>query len=130
MKTVVVLTLLLALVTGIGANGSRAQALAATSVAFEQCQGAGRSSACQPLPRPLLAQTEAELAGADRAAGAVAAAGAGADAGAEVGESRAYALAVFFNVPTFFLELTRYFLRGSLYPSPLIVAETVFDPVR
>lgn len=125
MMTVVVLTGLMVLVAGVGARGSRAQALAATSVAFEQCQGADtRSDVCQPFPNSLSAQTEAELAAADRAAGA----GPGAEAGTEIGESRT--LAVSFNIPTFFLELARYFMRGSFYRNPLVVVETVFDPIR
>lgn len=135
MKTVVVLALLLALVAGVAATGSRAEALAATSIAFEQCRGAD-ADRCQPLSGLLLAQTEAEMAAADRD---TVGAGAGAGAGAEVGESRAPLGWAAFD--GWAAAAVRYILErvgdwifrqtgGSLRPSQMVVAETVFDPVR
>lgn len=126
MKAVVVLTILLALVAGVAASGPKSGILAATSVAFEQC--AIGSDACQPLPRPLLAQTEAELAAIDRSAeGVGAAAGAG-----ELGESRSWT----FGIPAIGRELLDFFMSmihrygGIVRPGGTVAAETIFDPVR
>lgn len=128
-KAVLVIAILLALIAGVAANGSRSRALAATSVPFEQC--ATRSDACRPILTPLLAQTEAELAAIDGSAEGV-----GATAGAaEIGESRTVStMAV--GMPTFGRELLNFFLTlihrsgGSVPPGRIVVAETVFDPVR
>lgn len=131
MKTVVMLALVMMLVAGIAVNGSRAQALTATSVAFEQCWGkdAAQTDRCQPLVRSLLAQTDFE--GADRQASE--AAGAGGDVGdnAEIGESRGWiaAVALAWEVAKYFLD-NRYF-PGSVDPRrPAIVIEAIFDPSR
>ena len=136
MKTVGVLVLVLMLVAGIAVNGSRAQPLNATSVAFEQCLGMdpARADRCQPLVRSLVAQTEFEAAGADRARDDAAAVGAGAagEGNAEIGESRS---AIWIALAALVWEVARYFLDrhrdgGGFYRGPTIVAETVFDPIR
>lgn len=123
MKNVVVLCLVLLLVAGVAVNGSRAQALSATSIAFEQC-----SDGCKPL-QPVLAQTEAELGGADRAAGAAAVEG-----GAEIGESRGMSplgwAAFAFEIARYLLDRLIFQRGGSARPGTVIVAETVFDPIR
>lgn len=125
MKSVGILALVLVFVAGIAVNGSRAQPLSATSVAFEQC-----TSECQPAFR-VLAQGEAELAGYGDVG---APAGAMAAAGEEIGESRA---AAWIAVATFAFEIARYLLDRFLFdryggsrPLQTIVAETVFDPVK
>lgn len=124
MKSIIVLVLVLVLVSGVAVNGSRAQALTATSVAFEQCR-----DSCQSL-QPLLAQTEAELAGADQAGpGAAAVEGA-----AEIGESRGMSplgWAMFaFEVARYLLDRFIFQRGGSARPGLVIVAETAFDPIR
>lgn len=82
-KTVGVLLMLTVLVGGVAVNGSRAQPLPGTSVAFQQClQGeAAPGARCRALGRTLLAMEEigAELAFAENTAGAV-----GGDVGGEV----------------------------------------------
>ncbi len=134
MKTVVVLVLVLLLVAGIAVNGSRAQPLNARSVAFEQCLGMdpARADRCQPLLKPLVAQTELEVAGAARDDAAVVGAGAAGEGNAEIGESRSasplgWALLA-WEVARYLLD--RYFNRASPYRGPSTVAETVFDPIR
>ncbi|MGH2374770.1 MAG: hypothetical protein ACRDIC_15050 [bacterium] len=131
-KSIVVLVLVLALVAGIAVNGSRAQPLTVTSTAFQQCVGQTAGAApCEPLLRPLVAQTEFEAVGArDDAAGATAEMAAG--AGAEVGESRS---AWWIGLAFLAWEVAQYFLerrpdRGSYHRGPAVVAETVFDPAR
>lgn len=51
MKSVAVLLIMLVLVAGVAVNGSRAQPLPETSVAFRACQYTGRlvTETCQPL---------------------------------------------------------------------------------
>lgn len=129
-KNVVMLGLVLLLVAGVAVNGSRAQSLTATSVAFDQCTDASRADRCQPLFRPLLAQTEAELAALDGSAeGVGAAAGA-----AEIGESRGMSplgwAAFAFEVARYLLDRLIFQRGGASRPGPVIVAETVFDPIR
>ncbi|MGH2396277.1 MAG: hypothetical protein ACRDFW_04665 [bacterium] len=128
-KNVVVLGLVLLLVAGVAVNGSRAQPLTATSVAFEQCADVARADRCQSLLRPLLAQTEAELAALDGSAeGVGAAAGA-----AEIGESRAASPAwamIFIEVARYLLDRLIFQRGGGSRPGPVVVAETAFDPIK
>ncbi len=135
MRIVALLELVLIFVAGIAVNGSRAQPLRTTSVAFEQCLNNDmvRSSQCQALIRPLVAQTELEAAGdrapddASTATAAGAAAGVGSD---EIGQSKFG----WFHVPATW-EVARYlwdnrFFPGTITRRPSIVTETIFDPNR
>lgn len=133
MKTIGVLLILTVLVAGVAVNGSRAQPLPATSVAFQQClDGENRSGArCRPFGGTLIAMEEIglELAGARADVGEIGGdiAGAGDDF---LRDLAARALEAF--LVSLARVLVQALIRGSGLPvSPDVsIDSTLFDPVR
>jgi hypothetical protein len=137
-KTVGVLLILTVLVGGIAVNGSRAQPLPGTSVAFQQClqSETAPSAQCRSLNKALLAMEEigAELAFAAGDAGG----NVGGDVGGEVagaGEDFLRELAV-RALEVFVVGLAKALLNawlgGSAWPISLDaqIDSTLFDPVH
>ena len=136
MKTIGIVVLLLLLVAGIAVNGSIAQSLPSTSVAFEQCQGFSEpaTSRCRPLVGPMILQTEFEGREVNTAdsVGSVDAREAGTSADPEHSWQTHIAEVLRAALVALAGEFTRHVFGGSL-PYSLeagVVQQQLFDPVR
>lgn len=132
MKTIGVVLVLMLMVAGVAVEGSRAQTIRATSVAFDQCQRDGGESLtqCAPLAaRVAMDPSEGDVDG--RGLGGVGAN----EAGADVSPDRSFqehAVAVAEVVVEAVLkELYDHFFGNGLPIMPdSPVASNVFDPVK
>ncbi len=132
MKTIGVVLVLMLVVAGIAVEGSRAQMIPATSVAFDQCQqdgGAGRTQ-CAPLAaRMAMEPGEGEVDA--RGFGDVGANEAGADVSPDHSFQEHAVAVVEAFLAAVGRELFDHFFGNGLPIMPdVAVASTVFDPAK
>ncbi len=132
MKTVGVVLVLMLVVAGIAVEGSRAQMIPATSVAFDQCQrdGGAGGSPCAPLAaRMTMEPGEGDVDA--RGLGGVGANEAGADVSPDHSFQEHAVAVVEAVVGAVLKELYDHFFGNGLPIMPDIpVASTVFDPAK